>query len=244
MAWVINSVAQATPSATSPITITYSGNTSKLYLLVASRDGAADPYTTVVDSAGNTWTRYTFAPASGTVGRRIEYWFCDPGTPFTSITLSFTGVTSAQATLVEINGYADAFVDQITSGVRAATFAPVAFTITPSMSGSLVVAAIQANNNTDSQITIDAAWTRLSTNTKGPSIAYRTDVVGGSDIGASWTLTNSVGSGHAIVSLVPSAPTVGEPTITVWTGSVEIPAAIEGIWNGSTVVAATIGSVT
>lgn len=236
MAWSINSVAQASPSATSPRTINYSGTTNRLYVVALSRSTAADPFTTVTDNVGNTWTRGTFAPTSGSVGRRIELWYCIPTDAFSTITIAFTGAGQAQATLIEINGHDTPPVDAINSGFSSASTTPTPVTITPSAAGTLVLAAIQANSNTDGQITTNAGWTRLSTNNQGPALAYRTDAPSGAAIGVTWTLTASVGSGQAIMSVLPGAggPPPDGPTLMVWNGTAEVSATIEGVWNGST----------
>lgn len=239
MAWAISSVAQASPSATSPRTINYAATTGRLYVLAISRATAADPFTTVTDNVGGTWTRGTYAPTSGSVGRRIELWYCVPTTAFATVTVAFTGSGQAQATLVEISGQHATPVDVINSGFSSGTTTPASVTLTPSVSGTLVLAAIQANSNTDGQISINSGWTRLTTNAQGPSLAYRTDAVSGVAVGPTWTLTASVGSGQAIVALAPGAggPPPAGPTVTVWNGSAEVPATIEGVWNGTSVVA-------
>lgn len=242
MAWTVASVKQAVPVTASPLIVSYGSGVGLLYVLIASRDSAADPYTTVTDDVGNTWTRQTFAPTSGTVGRRIEMWTCVPTTAFSTITLAFTGAISAQATLLEVIGFTTPFLDQINSGVRAATLTPAPFTITPTVNDALVIGAVQANSNTDAQITNNSGWTRLATHGKGPSIVYQTGIPSGAAIGVTWTFALSAGSGHVIASFVPAAgPT--EPTVTVWNGTIEVSAAIEGVWNGTTIVPATTDAV-
>jgi len=212
-----------------------------LYVVVLSRATAADPFTAVTDNVGNTWERITYAPVSGTVGRRIEMWQCELASPFSTITISFTGSGQAQATLVEISGHATDGdpVDAFNAGFSSGTTTPPSITVTPSVSGALVLGALQANSNTDSQITASSGWTRLSTNSQGPSLAYRVDTTEGVAVGVSWTQTASVGSGQAIIAVLPGedGPPPEGLTVTVWNGSSEVPAVIEGVWNGTSVVA-------
>lgn len=239
MAWAIASVAQATPSSTSPITVTYTGVVGRLYALFLSRASAADPFTTVTDSASNTWTRQTYAPTSGTTGRRIELWTLVPGTSFTSISVAFTGTGTAQATLVEITGHDTTFINQVTSDFRASSTAPTpVLTVTPTVANTLIVCAVQANNNTNAQITSSAGWTRLNTHTNGPAIAYKANATNGVADGTTWTFTTAVGSGHVVVAFAPSA--AAGLTVYVWNGTSEVAATVEGVWNGTTVTPATL----
>ncbi|MBQ1047845.1 hypothetical protein KBX50_05150 [Micromonospora sp. C51] len=202
--WTLDYAGSGTPGTTSPITVTHSGVADRLYLLVISRSTATDPYTTVTDSAGNSWTRQTYAPTSGSVGRRIEMWTCIPATPFATVSAAFTGAATAYASLYEITGHHPSTpIDQVASDFRSASTTPTAVQVTPSGAGRLVVSACQANNNTIAQMTPSAGWIVLGSHSGGPAVAYQVDPPAGSPLGVSWTFANSVGSGHAIAALQP-----------------------------------------
>lgn len=236
MSWTINSVAQAAPGTVSPITVSYAGVAGRLYALALSRSSATDPFTTVTDNAGNTWVRRDWAPKTGTAGRRIEIWTCVPTAGFATITVAFTGTGIAYATLVEIRGQTGV-VNAVAADFRASSAAPAALNITPTVADTLAIAACQANPNTVAQMTPSAGWTSLATNPAGPALVYRINPPAGTPVGVTWTFASAAGSGHGIIAfeMDPAGPPVG-PTVTVWDGTTEKPAAIEGVWNGSTVV--------
>lgn len=242
MGWTVTSAAQATPGTVSPLTVTYAGVAGRLYVLLTARNTATDPFTTVTDSAGNTWTRLHFAPTSGSVGRRIEQWYCVPTAPFATVTVAFTGAGQAQASLYEITGQAGSYLDTNAADFRASSAAPTAVTATPSEAGTLAIAAIQANSNTAAQCTPSAGWTSLATNPAGPAVAYRANPTSGVALGVSWTLTTAQGTGHSI-GIYKAAP-AGVLAVTVWNGTAEVPGTVEGVYNGTTVVPASLDIVT
>lgn len=227
----------ATKTTVSPIVTTAAGVVGRTYILCISRSTAQDPFTTVTDTGGNSWTRRTYAPTSGTAGRRVEMWTCVPTSTFTSVSAAFTGSGTAYATLVELVG-ANA-MNAVASDFRTSAqgTAPPPVTITPSVADTMAVSMCQANSNLVSQMTASAGWTALSTDPEGPAVVYRNVASSGTVTGVSWTLTTAVGSGHAIIAYSPSAPP--SPTISVWNGTAEVTATIEGVWNGTTVTAVT-----
>lgn len=236
MSWTINSVAQAVPGTVSPITVSYAGVAGRLYALALARSSAVDPFTTVTDDAGNTWTRRDWAPKSGTAGRRIEIWTCVPAAGFATITVAFTGTGIAYATLVEMRGHTGV-VNAVAADFRASSAAPAVLNITPTVADTLVLAACQGNPNTVAQMTPSAGWIDLATNNAGPDLVYRINPPAGTPVGVTWTFASAAGSGHGIIAfeMDPAAPPVG-PTVTVWNGATEQPATLEGVWNGTTIV--------
>lgn len=241
MGWLFTASKQATPSTTSPLTITHSGVIGRLYVVFATRNTATDAYTGVTDSGGNTWTRLNFAPSSGSVGRRIEQWYCVPTSTFTSITLAFTGTGQAQASMYEITGQAASFLDTNNADFRASSTAPTAVTTTPSEANTLVIAAVQANSNTAAQCTPSAGWTSLGTASAGPAVVYQANPASGVALGVSWTFVTAAGSGHSI-GAYKMAPAVA-PTATVWDGATEVPVVSVAVWDGATEVPASLDSV-
>ncbi|MEU7590646.1 hypothetical protein AB0A95_30690 [Micromonospora sp. NPDC049230] len=202
--FTIASAGTATPGTVSPLTVAHAGATGRLYLLVLSRSSATDAYTTVTDNAGNTWTRRTFAPASGSVGRRIELWTCQPGATFATVSAAFSGTGTAYASLYYVTGHNVANpIDQIASNFRAAATAPAAVEVTPSVPATLAVAAIAASPNTLAQTTPSGGWTVLPSSTGGPAVVYQTNPANGVALGVSWTLATASGSGHAIATIRP-----------------------------------------
>lgn len=203
--WTITSAAIATPGTNSPLSLTHAGATDRLYVLILARSSAADPFTTVTDNASNTWTRITYAPTSGTVGRRIEMWTCQPTTVFASVSVGFTGAGTAYASLYEITGHHTTTpLDQAASDHRSFTTAPAAVEIIPSGTGRLVIAAITSAPNNLAQITSSPGWTALPSNNGGPAVVYQTDPAASAPLGVSWTLATSAGSGHAIAAIAPA----------------------------------------
>ncbi|GGM14377.1 hypothetical protein [Micromonospora yangpuensis] len=203
--WTLTHAGSATPGTTSPLTITYAGVAGRLYVLVLARSTATDQYTGVTAGA-NTWTLRTAAPSSGSVGRRIEVWTCQATATFSSVVAAMSGGGIGYASLYEITGHnPSAPVDSaaVTSGIRSASLTPEAYLVTPSGPGRLVLAAVQANNNTTDQITPSAGWTTLPSASGGPKVVYRLDAPVEAQ-GPAWTLANSVGSGHALVALNPA----------------------------------------
>lgn len=203
--WTIQSVGTATPGVTSPLTIAHTGVVGRLYLLVLARSSAGDPFTTVTADAGGTWTRDTWAPTSGSVGRRIEMWRLIPSASFSTISIGFSGPGTAYASLYEITGHSAANpIDQVASDFRASSTTPAPVQVTPSGSGRLLVAAVAASPNTDAQVTVSSGWTRLPTHTGGPSVAYLLDPPASVAAGPTWTLASAAGSGHAIAAIRPA----------------------------------------
>lgn len=218
-------VASAVTGDTNPKVLTYNGVPGRTYLLFLGRYLAADSFTAVTDSAGNTWTRLDYAPKSGTTGRRIEVWKCTPTAPFTSVTATQNNTGFGTASLVEIQG-GSGTVNAVLALERASSTTPAAVTITPTKPNTLVLAAVQANTNTTSQITPSAGWTNLGSAAEGPEIVYQKSPPAGSPVGVSWTFTNAQGSGHAIVALEDAGPWF------LWDGTTEVPLNLEGTYNG------------
>ncbi|WP_204019303.1 hypothetical protein, partial [Micromonospora andamanensis] len=146
--WSIESVAIATPGTSSPLALAHTGVVGRLYLLVLARSSAADAFTGVTDNEGNTWEQVVYAPTSGSVGRRIEYWICQPTDAFATISPAFTGAGTAYASLYEITGHdAGDAVDQAAADHRSASTSPAPVEITPSGTGRLAVAAVAWSPN-------------------------------------------------------------------------------------------------
>lgn len=201
--WTVTSAAVATPGTVSPLSLTHAGATDRLYVLVLARSSAADPFTTVIDNASNTWTRITYAPTSGSVGRRIEMWTCQPTIAFASVSVGFSGAGTAYASLYEITGHHATPLDQAASDHRSSTTTPAAVEVTPSGTGRLVIAGVACAPNTLAQITASPGWTALPSHDGGPAVVYQTDPAASAPLGVSWTLATSAGSGHAIAAIAP-----------------------------------------
>ncbi|GAB3856545.1 hypothetical protein GCM10029963_53100 [Micromonospora andamanensis] len=102
----------------------------------------------MTDNEGNTWEQVVYAPTSGSVGRRIEYWICQPTDAFATISPAFTGAGTAYASLYEITGHdAGDAVDQAAADHRSASTSPAPVEITPSGTGRLAVAAVAWSPN-------------------------------------------------------------------------------------------------
>ncbi len=235
MAWNIQSVGFSPADVASPLEITAPGAVGKLYVLIFTRTSATGDCTGVTDDGGNTWTLVHFAPLSGTSGRRIYHWYCVPTNPFSVVSATFTGTSnSAQARLIEITGFASSgLVHAEASGIRTSSATPAEYQVTTSIANCLLIYGIQHNtNNHDTGVTAEAGWTELPAHPDGPAVAYKIQSTAGTD-GCSWTSTNSQGSGHSIVAYAPGPQ---GPAVTVWNGTTEVAATIEGVWNGSVVV--------
>src|SRR5690606_1716294 len=129
--WTVETAGWATPSSSSPLTPT--SQPASLYLLIVAAPSATAAITDVTDDGGNTWARLAYAPTSGAVGRRIEAWLCQPGTPFEAVQVAHDETATVYATLIEITGHDTATpVDQVAAEVRSATSTPAALTVTPS----------------------------------------------------------------------------------------------------------------
>lgn len=203
--FTIESAGTATPGTVSPVAVAHAGAVGRLYLLVLARSSAADPYTTVTDNAGNTWTRQAFAPTTGSVGRRIELWTCQPASSFATVSAAFTGAGTAYASLYEVTGHNVASpIDQVAANHRAAATSPAPVEVTPSVPATLAVAAIAASPNTLAQTTPSGGWTVLPSHNGGPAVVYQTDPDDGTPLGVSWTLATSSGSGHVIATIKPA----------------------------------------
>lgn len=241
MTWALAHAATATPeSASSPITVTYAGVVAKLYLLALSRATAADPFTTVTDSGGNTWTQIDYTPKSGSTGRRVELWWCIPTSTFATVDAAYTGAGQAQATLLEITGHDPAdLIDAYNSNFAAASTTPAVVNITPTVADTLVIAVVQANsNNHSTAVSVPSGWTDLAGyNVAGPKILYRSNPSAGVAVGAAVVLTASVGSGVVIAGFTMAAGGGGGggfANTTVWNGSAELPVGTVTKWNGAT----------
>lgn len=202
--WEITTAAWAEPTTSSPLSVSYEGGTGPLYALVLASAAATTEFTAVSDNGGNTWTRQAYAPQSGAVGRRIELWTCQPNSAFSTITVTFDSAPHAYATLLEITGHNAANpVDQVAADFRSSTTSPQPVQVTPSMGGTLAVAAVMANPNTAAQITPSAGWLSLPSHTSGPIIVYQVDPPSGVPLGVSWTFASAAGSGHVIATFTP-----------------------------------------
>src|SRR5690606_13543719 len=171
--WTVETAGWATPSSASPPTIRHTSQPASLYLRSVAATSATAAIPDVTDDGGNTWARLAYAPTSGAVGRRIEAWLCQPGTPFEAVQVAHDETATVYATLIEITGHDTATpVDQVAAEVRSATSTPAALTVTPSGAGRLVISAIMANPNQVSQMTPSPGWSALSTNPGGPAVVY------------------------------------------------------------------------
>lgn len=201
--WTVETAGWATPSSSSPLTITHTSQPA-LYLLIVAATSATADITGVTDDGGNTWARLAYAPTSGAVGRRIEAWACQPSTPFGAVWVAHDETATVYATMIEITGHDTATpVDQVAAEVRSATSTPAALTVTPSGAGRLVISAIMANPNQVSQMTPSPGWSALSTHPGGPAVVYLIDPPPAAPVGVEWSLVNSSGSGHVIIALNP-----------------------------------------
>ncbi|XTZ13867.1 hypothetical protein ACQSSU_20435 [Micromonospora echinospora] len=244
MTWTA-AVAGTTPaSAVSPRTITAAGIPGRLYVLIAARSSATDPIAGVTDSGGNTWTVAALAPTSGSTGRRIELWWCTPTAGFSTVDVALTGPAVAYTALVEITGH-DGTPPTAAADIRttAAGTNPEPVTVTPPATGMLVIAAVQANPLNASQVTPSAGWTPLPADPAGPVIVYRVDAPAGTPTGVSWTLTTATGSGHVIAAFPASDDPPRGYAVTVWDGTAEHPATVEGVWTGTSIAMATVDAV-
>ena len=204
--WTVHTAGVATPSSSSPLTITHTSQPGALYVLIAAATSATAAITGVTDDGGNAWARLAYAPTSGAVGRRIEAWICQPSASFEMVQVAHDETATAYATLIEITGHDTATpVDQVAAEVRSASTSPPALQVTPSGTGRLVISAIMANPNQVSQITPSPGWSALSTNPGGPAVVYLIDPPPAAPVGVSWTLVNSSGSGHVIIALNPGS---------------------------------------
>src|SRR5690606_28392086 len=135
----------ATPSSSSPLTITHTSQPGALYVLIVAATSATAAITDVTDDGGNTWARLAYAPTSGAVGRRIEAWICQPNAPFGAVWVAHDETATVYATMIEITGHDTAApVDQVAAEVRLASTSPAALEVTPSGTGRLVISAIMA----------------------------------------------------------------------------------------------------
>lgn len=222
-------VASAVTGDANPKVLTYNGVVGRTYLLCLGRYLSADSYTAVSDSGGNTWTRLATAPASGTVGRRIDLWMCKPTTPFSTVIATQNNTGFGTASLVEIQG--GSVVNAAAAIERSGSTAPAVLNVTPTKTKTMVVAIVQANPLTTSQIHQAAGWTAIGSASEGPKIAYRYDPPASAPVGCAWAFDASNGSGHAIVAL-EEAPTADW---FLWDGTTETPLTLDGIWNGTTI---------
>src|SRR5690606_5980046 len=143
--WTVHTAGVATPSSSSPLTITHTSQPGALYVLIAAATSATAAITGVTDDGGNAWARLAYAPTSGAVGRRIEAWICQPSASFEMVQVAHDETATAYATLIEVTGHDTATpVDQVAAEVRSASTSPPALQVTPSGTGRLVISAIMA----------------------------------------------------------------------------------------------------
>lgn len=219
-------------NATSPTVITATGVVGRTYVAILGRYTATHDFDTVTDDGSNTWTMIRSVPVSGSTGRRAELWVCNPTSSFTQVTLTFTDISFATATIIELQGGTGA-IDVHNGLERASSTTPTAVNVTPTQANTLVIAGIQANPNLTSAITASAGWTELAgTQSQGPEIAWRYNPSVGVATGVSWTLGSASGSGHVIAAFIEAAP---DSPFYLWDGTDEVPLTIEGVWNGATV---------
>lgn len=205
--WDIATAAWAEPGTTSPLTISHTSEAGHLYVLVLARSSAADPFDGVSDDGGNTWDMWAYAPTSGSVGRRIELWTCQPDSPFQAITIALSGSGTAYATLLDVTGHDpdDPIDDSEVAAVhRASSSSPTGPEVTPAVPGCAAIAAIACAPNTTAQITPPAGWQALQTHVGGPMIVYQVDPEVGTPLSASWQLASAAGSGHVLALIRPS----------------------------------------
>jgi hypothetical protein len=199
----------ATPSSVANLTLSFSGVTANSYIVVATCASATGLITGVTDDGANTWTKVEDAPPTGSTGRRNDLWtLAAPSATFTTVTVATDHSAQFQASLIEVTGANQAsFTDQHASGVSAATTTPPAISITPSVSGTLAIATIQANtNNHSTQVTLPSGWTDLvGYSTQGPKIVYQVNPTSGTVLTPAFVLTSSVGSGSVTANFFASS---------------------------------------
>lgn len=200
--WTVETVATATPSSTSPLTLTYAGVAGRLYIVIMSTNSAQTTAPgTVTDSGSNTWQLMDWAPQAGGTGRRIELWYVHAANPFASVSVPIPGSQTGYATLLEITGHdAGDPLDVGDADIRGSSTTPAALQITPSGTGRLVIAAVHANPNSTSGMTPDAGWLDLASNSAGHRIVYRTDAPA-SPTGVNWTFGTASGSGMVAAAI-------------------------------------------
>lgn len=192
-------------ASASPLSL--AGSTSGDLLLIFTKDGAgtAEIATSVTDTAGGSWTRLSFAPTTGTVGRRVELWTKFGSAAITAVSVAFTGTTAAHASLIKLNNVSTTFGQgPYATSFQAATTTPTELTVALPEPNMLVISALQANSNTQAQHVQETGWTKGTTSTAGPAWAWRNDLGAVTD-GCKWTTTASQGVGSAIIAF-RSAP--------------------------------------
>lgn len=233
-------------SGASPRTIAATGVVGRTYLAACGRYSATDDFLTMTDNGGNTWNRVTFAPTSGSVGRRVEAWVCTPTAPFTQITYTLSNTLFATVAVVELmggTGVVDAFASDVRSNTGSTTPAPV--TGTPTKSNTMAIAWMQANPNNVSQVSVASPFTKLTGGAdQGPVVAYAYNLPSGVAAGAQWTLSSATGTGHAILFFEEAAPPPPTESWSEWNGTTEVPLTLQGVWNGTTVEPVTFDTVT
>ncbi|WP_326554667.1 hypothetical protein [Micromonospora sp. NBC_01813] len=220
--------------------MTYSSVTGRTYVLILSKTTATGAVTDVEDDADNEWERLDYAPKTGSAGRRIEAWICTPTVPFSEITVTNPG-GQTYGVLVEVTG-SNGVVNAVNADFRTGSTSPARVEITPTQADTLVIAAVMANSNTVADITAPPEWTALASHADGPKVIYRTGVAADVAVGVDYEFEVSQGSGHIILALEAGADV--SIAVTVWVGGVELPAHIEGVWNGASIDSASISSLT
>ena len=234
---------------TSPVTATRTTTTGSLLVALLSRSSATDAFTGVTDTAGNTWQQAVFAPTSGTVGRRVEIWYCQNATSVTSVSAAFSATQTAAITLHEFAGVA-------TSGALVTSFAkvqsssttPTAAQVTPTDANDLVIGHIRANTGVAQTYTLTASgYTTISVPiAEHHGIAYRIGGTPNVATGPTWTLGSASGSGSAtaVFKAAPTTPT--DTNVKYWNGTQWVeakPAHPVKYWNGSTWVQPAAGKI-
>jgi hypothetical protein len=237
-----------TVSATTPVTVTRTTAAGNLLVALCSRTSATDVFTTITDTAGNTWTPAVVAPTSGSVGRRVEIWYCANAASITTLSAAFSGAAPGAVTLHEFSGAATAsVVDAAFGKVQAATTGPTAAQVTPTQTDDLVIGFIRANAGVAQTYTLDAgSYTAITVPiAEHHGIAYQIGPTSGAATGPTWTLGTSTGSGSATVAFkVAATPTSG--AVKHWNGSAWVDANATTpvkYWNGSTWVSPPAGKI-
>lgn len=237
-------------SSASPTTVSYASTSGNLLVALCSRTSATDYFTGVTDSAGNTWTLAAAAPTSGSVGRRVELWYCANAASITSLSATYNNnATPAAVTVHEFSGAETANVlDAAFAKFQSSTTTPTAAEVTPTQADDLVIGMIRANAGGAQTYTLTSSgWTTISVPmAEHHAIAYRIGPPAGVATGPVWTLSTTAGSGSATAAFKVAAIPPPTGTVKFWNGSSWVlanSAAPIKYWNGSTWVTPAAGKV-
>lgn len=222
-------------TSTTPAVVTHTTTAGSLLVAMCSRTASSDFFTGVTDTAGNTWTLAAAAPSSGSVGRRVELWYCANARSITSLSVAFAGTSQAAVTLHEFAGVATTnALDTAFAKFQSSSLAPTAANVTPSTANSLVIGMLRANASGAQTYTLTSTgWTSNNVAMgENHAVAYILNPTVGVATGPTWTLALSAGSG-SVTAAFKAAPTA---TVKTWDGTQWVNANAStpiGYWNGS-----------